>query len=182
MPHDVGGSLPPAQPRALPESLGRGFASEAAGTVRHRERRATKATLHRERKGLRCSIFSLITERGEPPRQLFIGRGGYSATQSALITERGEPPRRLFIGRGGILHHATRSHHRERRATKAALHRERRGLRHSIVSLLRRLQSPTFLNVDDLVRRLVAACCCLLLLAAACCCCLPLLAAAACFC
>ena len=80
-------------------------------------------------------ISSLITERGEPPRQLFIGRGGYSATQSALITERGEPPRRLFIGRGDILHHATRSHHRERRATKAALHRERRGLRRLEASL-----------------------------------------------
>ena len=43
---------------------------------------------------------TLITERGEPPGLLFIGRGEYSMTQSALITERGEPPGLLFIGRG----------------------------------------------------------------------------------
>ena len=43
---------------------------------------------------------ALITERGEPPGLLFIGRGEYSMTQSALITERGGPPGLLFIGRG----------------------------------------------------------------------------------
>jgi hypothetical protein len=92
---------------------------------RHRERRATKATLHRERKGLRCS-FPLSSPREEshqgssssgeedtqPPNLLSSpreeshqgdsssGEEIYSTTQPALITEREEPPRQLFIGRG----------------------------------------------------------------------------------
>jgi len=59
----------------------------------------TKATLHRERRILHYSP-TLITERGEPPRLLFIGSGKYSITQLTLITERGEPPGLLFIGIG----------------------------------------------------------------------------------
>ena len=74
----------------------------------HRERRATKATLHRERRILHDSTYSHHRER--------------RATRATLHRER------------RILHDSTYSHHRERRATRATLHRERRILHGSICS------------------------------------------------
>ena len=125
----------------------------------------------------------IVTERGEPPRQLFIGRGRdfgaqfslsspreeshqgssssgeevYSTTQPALITERGEPPRQLFIGRG------------EDFGTQ---------LYPSFDASSRR-RSLTSTTGFGALLLLAAACCCLLLLAAAACRCLPLLLASA---
>ena len=65
----------------------------------HRERRATNATLHRKRRILHNSVYSPHRER-RAIQAIFIGRGKYSIAQSTLITERREPPRLLFIGIG----------------------------------------------------------------------------------
>ena len=126
------------------------------------------------------------------------GEEVYSTTQPALITERGEPPRQLFIGRGEDfgtqLYPSFDASSRRRSLTSTTgfgallllaaacccLLLLAAAACRCLPLLLASASCCCMLLLLPLLR--AAACCCCLLLLAAACCCLLLLAAAACCC